>query len=327
MLWIGQCVRTQSERYLGQELGSLKYNPAEIRSALFARFDDALWRITNLFGSPKCKSPFWTRVYWALRRFQYWLCFYDNEVEIEADDAAGNPFNTQPPSLERLQNATNFDRKWLMYLYRNFKQKCPSGRMGQPECRGIFRQLFPRAAHYAFADRLFSAITHQTGRNFITFEDLVLCLFDLTEASQQFNGDLSTEHSTANFIINIIGADERGRVALSSWLEYASAIWGLRASRSAAVENAASIGLSQGNSLHHNKSMSLHGDAEMIASRRLAPLFERYARERFLELDVDNDGFVTIEDIRRELDNLYGVSLTLHTVADFEPKPIEQQPT
>ncbi|CAJ0957650.1 unnamed protein product, partial [Mesorhabditis belari] len=273
--------------------------------------------LKRVFGNAPCSSPFWRRIYWALRGFQYWLCFYDTEAEIEVDDLNLNPFNTMPPSLDRLHHATAFDKKWLMFLYRNFKQRCPSGRMGASECRAIFRQFFPRAAHYAFADRLFQAITKQTGRPFITFEDLVLCLFDLTDGSHHLNGDLSTAHSTANFIANIIGTDEKGRVSLDAWVGYASAIWGLRACRSAAAANAASLGLAHGNSVHASKSMSLHGDSEVAASKRLAPLFERYARERFLEFDTDGDGFVTLDDIEREIDLLYGNDLILHTKAEY----------
>ncbi|EPB69940.1 hypothetical protein ANCCEY_10966 [Ancylostoma ceylanicum] len=61
-------------------------------------------------------------LYWALRGCQYWLCFYDDEVEVDVEDLLSNPFNTQPPSLDRLQQLTGFDKKWLMFMYRNFKQ-------------------------------------------------------------------------------------------------------------------------------------------------------------------------------------------------------------
>jgi hypothetical protein len=50
------------------------------------------------------------------------------DVEIDIEDLL-NPFNTQPPSLDDLQKLTGFKRDWIMFLYRNFKQICPTGRM------------------------------------------------------------------------------------------------------------------------------------------------------------------------------------------------------
>ncbi|VDM55860.1 unnamed protein product [Angiostrongylus costaricensis] len=125
------------------------------------------------FG-PHCptNNKFLRSIYWALRGFQYWLCFYDDEVEIEVEDLLSNPFNTQPPSLESLQQRTGFNRTWLMFMYRNFKQKCSNGRMTKAEWRSIFRSLFPYAINYQFADRLYTAITSIRGHLHITFEVL-----------------------------------------------------------------------------------------------------------------------------------------------------------
>lgn len=45
-----------------------------------------------------------------------------SEVEDELEDASANPFNTQPPGLDQLVQLTGFNRKWIMFMYRNFKQ-------------------------------------------------------------------------------------------------------------------------------------------------------------------------------------------------------------
>ncbi|KAK0394467.1 hypothetical protein QR680_000754 [Steinernema hermaphroditum] len=78
------------------------------------------------FGSsaPKVRfgNKFFQSVYWALRGCQYWLCFYDTDIEVDVEDLLANPFNTQPPSLDELQRLTGFKREWIMFLYRNFKQ-------------------------------------------------------------------------------------------------------------------------------------------------------------------------------------------------------------
>ncbi|KHN71706.1 hypothetical protein Tcan_02094, partial [Toxocara canis] len=67
-------------------------------------------------------NRFLQSLYWACRGFQYWLCFYDEDVEIDVEDLLVNPFNTQPPSLEQLQSTTGFQKEWIMFIYRNFKQ-------------------------------------------------------------------------------------------------------------------------------------------------------------------------------------------------------------
>ncbi|VDM68395.1 unnamed protein product, partial [Strongylus vulgaris] len=122
------------------------------------------------FGPREPSNKILKSLYWALRGCQYWLCFYDDEVEIDVEDLLSNPFNTQPPSLDRLQQMTGFDKKWLMFMYRNFKQKCCNGRMMNSQWRSIFRMLFPHAVDYQFADRLYHAISQLRGHPHITFE-------------------------------------------------------------------------------------------------------------------------------------------------------------
>lgn len=38
------------------------------------------------------------------------------------EDLLSNPFNTQPPPLDELIRATGFNKDWIMFMYRNFKQ-------------------------------------------------------------------------------------------------------------------------------------------------------------------------------------------------------------
>lgn len=44
------------------------------------------------------------------------------EIEVDLDDLLSNPFNSQPPSLNDLQRLTGFQKTWLIFIYRNFKQ-------------------------------------------------------------------------------------------------------------------------------------------------------------------------------------------------------------
>uniref|UniRef100_A0A1I7YET1 Uncharacterized protein n=1 Tax=Steinernema glaseri TaxID=37863 RepID=A0A1I7YET1_9BILA len=75
-------------------------------------------------NAPKVRfgTKFFQSLYWALRGCQYWLCFYDTDIEVDVEDLLANPFNTQPPSLDELERLTGFKREWIMFVYRNFKQ-------------------------------------------------------------------------------------------------------------------------------------------------------------------------------------------------------------
>ncbi|VDN06185.1 unnamed protein product [Thelazia callipaeda] len=134
--------------------------------------------VFRLFGSvPSCLSSnhFCESFYWTCRRIQFWLCFYDDgkifiESEVDVEDLLSNPFNTQPPSLDELARTTGFNKKWIMFLYRNFKQICSNGRMQLHQWRRIFRLIFPNSTSTQFADRVFYVIAGDDIRKLITFE-------------------------------------------------------------------------------------------------------------------------------------------------------------
>ncbi|VDO45206.1 unnamed protein product [Onchocerca flexuosa] len=127
-------------------------------------------------------------LYWTCRKIQFWLCFYDDgkfdlsfqihpmkktnfpDVEIDIEDLLSNPFNTQPPSLNELIRKTDFNKEWIMFMYRNFKQICSNGRMSLQQWRRIFQFMFPKSANTEFADRVFQAIASDKTRKHITFE-------------------------------------------------------------------------------------------------------------------------------------------------------------
>ncbi|PAV90503.1 hypothetical protein WR25_27153 [Diploscapter pachys] len=221
--------------------------------------------------------------------------WYSSEVEVDVDDLLSNPFNTQPPSLEQLQKLTGFNRQWLMFVYRNFKQRCPNGRMSETQWRGIFRNLFPNSSDYQFADRLYRAISEMRGHQQITFEDLMICLWELTERGRnsQFVST-SNVSTTAQFVFALMTPDEKDRVDEPSFVEYVRSIFALCSTRPGGYENAMALGLPCG-SIYRAKS----GEDEM---RPIEPLIRRYAIERFKELDRDKDGYISLDDVEREIE-------------------------
>ncbi|VDO80534.1 unnamed protein product [Heligmosomoides polygyrus] len=227
------------------------------------------------FGSrAPTDNKFLRSVYWALRGCQYWLCFYDDEIEVDIEDLLSNPFNTQPPSLDHLQQLTGFDRRWLMFMYRNFKQKCSNGRMMLSEWRSIFRLLFPYAANHQFADRLYTAISSVHDHPHITFEDLVICLWELTEGANYSDYNQPPQSGTsvkAEFVFGLMCPDAKGRVDEAAFHAYVHSVFNLCGSKKDADESV-TLGLPPG-SLHHR--------APASDTQPLSPTIRKLATERF----------------------------------------------
>uniref|UniRef100_A0AC34QMM7 EF-hand domain-containing protein n=1 Tax=Panagrolaimus sp. JU765 TaxID=591449 RepID=A0AC34QMM7_9BILA len=201
------------------------------------------------------------RLYWAFRRFQFWLCFYDDDVEVDLEDLLTNPFNTQPPSLDELQRLTGFRRDWLMFIYRNFKQH-PEGCSLSP-----------------------------TGTNM----------------------------TAAQFVFSLMMPDNHGRVDEAAFIRYARSIFDLNAS----LESGSTSGdvttfgmLHQISASNNSQSMERSGGTSRSGERKHeAPWITNVARKQFHQLDVDKDGFITIDDIQHLFDqkNAYYESLYLKT--------------
>ncbi|KAK6012678.1 hypothetical protein OSTOST_22149, partial [Ostertagia ostertagi] len=277
-------------------------------------------------------NKFLRSVYWALRGCQYWLCFYDDEAEVDIEDLLSNPFNTQPPSLDHLQQLTGFDRRWLMFMYRNFKQKSSNGRMMLSEWRSVFRLLFPYAANYQFADRLYATISKINGHPHITFEDLIICLWELTEGARSSNYCQSQHPGVsvkAEFVFGLMAPDAKGRVNEAAFHEYVNSVFHLCGSKKDA-DDSATLGLPTANlqlpeptkllrwviCLPQESGVGVAAKfpltlytAAAAELRPLAPIIRKFAQERFRSLDADRDGFITVADIEREINAGRGMVL------------------
>ncbi|KAK6733325.1 hypothetical protein RB195_017213 [Necator americanus] len=254
-------------------------------------------------------NKFLKSLYWALRGCQYWLCFYDDEAEIDVEDLLSNPFNTQPPSLGRLQQLTGFNKDWLMFMYRNFKQRCSNGRMMSSQWRAIFRMLFPHAADHQFADRLYKAITEIRGHPHITFEDLIICLWEMTEGaqcseySQSKHPDISIK---AAFVFAMMSPDPKGLVDAAAFHDYVRSVFTLCGSNRE-MDASSALGL---------PSASMNRRMTIPEIQNLTPYIKRFATERFRSLDTDHDGFITVSDVEEELKN--GRNFVLMSRRDIE---------
>ncbi|UMM20027.1 hypothetical protein L5515_015403 [Caenorhabditis briggsae] len=268
------------------------------------------------FGSRQpTRNRFINAIYWGFRRCQFWLCFYDDEIEIDVEDLLSNPFNTQPPGLDQLVQLTGFDRKWIMFMYRNFKLKCSNGRMTESQWRIVFRSLFPQANDSAFVDRLYSAIIKNKQHQQITFEDLIICLWELSDDGK--SSEMSNSHinpsSRAQFAFHLMDVEGKGRVDVAGFIKYTRCVFALTASHQ--VIDAVTIGLPAG-SIYRSKS----ADDDL---KPLSPLIARFSAKRFKELDEDRDGYITVRDIEREIEIQQNEAICLKSLKNFTIKEEE----
>uniref|UniRef100_A0A8R1XMA3 EF-hand domain-containing protein n=1 Tax=Onchocerca volvulus TaxID=6282 RepID=A0A8R1XMA3_ONCVO len=250
-------------------------------------------------------------IYWTCRKIQFWLCFYDDgnvrkktnflDVEIEIEDFLSNPFNTQPPSLSELIRKTDFNKEWIMFMYRNFKQICSNGRMALQQWRRIFQLMFPKSANSEFADRVFQAIAGDKTREHITFEELILFLHRMSECYCTYastSSQISSAHYSriAKFVFLLMGPNDQEQINSDSFKDYAEAVYSLniRSEPYNSHELFSQMHISDDND---------HDDLSSTPSISLQfpPNFSHYTSQCFNNMDIDNDGFITVEDVKRML--------------------------
>ncbi|CCD73655.1 EF-hand domain-containing protein [Caenorhabditis elegans] len=275
------------------------------------------------FGSRQpTKNKFLNAIYWGIRRCQYFLCCYDDEVEDELEDASANPFNTQPPGLDQLVQLTGFNRKWIMFMYRNFKQKCSNGRMTDSQWRILFRSIFPQANDSAFIDRLYAAIVKKKQHPQITFEDLILCLWELSEdgkTSEMGNYHINSS-ARAQFAFQLMDEEGKGRVDEPGFYKYTRCVFALTAVNKPCTDqiiDASTIGL-PASSIYRSTSVD-------DVLKPMSPLIARFSSKRFKELDTDRDGFITVRDIERELEIQKNEAICLKSLKDFSFEDLKNE--
>uniref|UniRef100_A0A1I7XUY5 Uncharacterized protein n=1 Tax=Heterorhabditis bacteriophora TaxID=37862 RepID=A0A1I7XUY5_HETBA len=125
--------------------------------------------------------------------------------------------------------------------------------MSESQWRGIFRLIFPNAADYQFADRLFKAIASARGHSQITFEDLVLSLWELTEGGRtsQYRMPQHKASTTATFVFGLMEPNEMDRVNEESFCDYVHGVFALCGSRHT-IDSSVALGLPTG-SIYRSK--------------------------------------------------------------------------
>ncbi|RNA21513.1 Kv channel-interacting 2 isoform X7 [Brachionus plicatilis] len=108
------------------------------------------------------------------------LGYYSYENEYEENSQTILRYKPRP--IEELVKETRFTRKEIQYMYRGFKQECPSGIVTEQMFKEIYSHFFPQGECSNYA-RLIFATLDQNSDGTANFEDFLVGLSILSRGT------------------------------------------------------------------------------------------------------------------------------------------------
>uniref|UniRef100_A0A1I7YEL0 EF-hand domain-containing protein n=1 Tax=Steinernema glaseri TaxID=37863 RepID=A0A1I7YEL0_9BILA len=176
--------------------------------------------------------------------------------------------------------------------------------------RQIFRTIFKNASDYEFADRIFMTIVGDRANRLITFEDLIICLYDLIQSFRGLPDDSrmvnSTSTTTASFTFSLMKPNEKGHVDEAAFIEYTKCIFELNNPSDSKTNSFGGVWAS----------VREHPEKRV---RKTHDYVEQLARKQFMSLDRDKDGLISLADVEFYFENARGgiEALVLQTESDL----------
>lgn len=172
------------------------------------------------------------------------------------EDLELQPARYRPDGLDSLCKTTKFSKKEIQFVYRAFKQECPTGIISEETFKDIYAKFFPlgadsrQYAHYVFRtlDR------DKTGS--ISFGDFLVGLSVLIKGSV---------HDRLRWAFSLYDVNKDGRITKEEMLDVITAIYGL-------------IG-------DYNTDQDVQHDTPRDHVERI-----------FKKLDLNHDGVVTVDE-------------------------------
>uniref|UniRef100_A0A914EJL7 EF-hand domain-containing protein n=1 Tax=Acrobeloides nanus TaxID=290746 RepID=A0A914EJL7_9BILA len=162
-----------------------------------------------------------------------------------------------------------FSKRWVKYMYAKFKNECPTGRMKLAEFKKLLGVYVPDRISDAYLERMFNAICYNSPkRDQITFKDLIECL------SLLYMEDGRTHAEWTMRLIN----GRLDRVYFPEFNEFVKSVFML-------------VGREQ---MKRNNSVVLDCVDESTYHE-----ISRRAMLIFKELDVHNQGYLTVEELEK----------------------------
>ncbi|KAF4105385.1 hypothetical protein G5714_013047 [Onychostoma macrolepis] len=144
----------------------------------------------------------------------YYWCFTDESTEDEFEISF---VCHRPDDLEILQEETEFSKKELQFLYRAFKNECPSGVVTEDVFKLIYSQFFPQGDSSIYAHYLFEAFdTNMNGC--LSFKEFVAGL------SLILRGSI---YDRLNWAFNFYDLDKDGFITREEMMKIMESIYNL----------------------------------------------------------------------------------------------------
>ncbi|KAI6189833.1 Kv channel-interacting protein 1 [Aphelenchoides bicaudatus] len=225
-----------------------------------------------LFNNP-IASELFTRLYWIYRSAQYRLFYKDEEADANSlSELIKFEPTERPPNLAELTEITQhrFSTKYMKYMYAQFKQECPSGRMKLPEFKRLFAAYIPNRVSDDYFERMFNAFLHDS--DYLTFKDLIVCLSLLQGATPREN---------AEFTVRLISGKETDRVHFDEFKDFVQSVYLLTGGNPMMRRTDSALLLSK---------PPVDDRSQIDANRRATTIFK--------ELDsAELRGYITLEDL------------------------------
>ncbi|XP_046384403.1 Kv channel-interacting protein 4-like [Ischnura elegans] len=175
------------------------------------------------------------------------------------------PARCRPERLEAIRRATRFSRKEIQFVYRAFKQECPSGMVSEDTFKAIYAKFFPQGDSSQYAHFVFRALDkNKTGT--ITFSDIMLSLSILLKGSLQ---------ERIRWAFSLYDVNDDGYVTKEELTEVVTAIYDL---------------VGENHRTHHRTGDSVDGD--LLPPESPSDHVDRM----FKKLDLNHDGVITVDE-------------------------------
>ncbi|VDD86954.1 unnamed protein product [Enterobius vermicularis] len=173
----------------------------------------------------------------------------------------------QPPTVEELQKNIGdvFNVKWIKYMYANFKNECPSGKMHFAAFKNLFSPHLPTGVSDEYIKRLFFAFSF--GHCEVTFQALLEALAMLRKSSAI---------TQAKWTMRLISGSETKPVCYEEFLGFVRSIFVRKETENRNLKK---------------------GSYKLEESLALNKVVERRARHIFATLDRNEDGLIDTEEL------------------------------
>jgi Ca2+-binding EF-hand superfamily protein len=101
---------------------------------------------------------------------------HKRDAGAEDDECLGSPVvRYRPDNLDEITAATKFSKNEIRWVYRAFKQECPSGAINEFTFKNIYAKFFPLGDSSQYAHYVFATLDRKQSGT-ITFRDFMLGL-------------------------------------------------------------------------------------------------------------------------------------------------------